>query len=139
MRGPALGANRLCSLPALAGVLQLNSSRQLKSEQWEYHIAEKPHMAQTESTFRAEFWAQSRPILVAWCVDLLRMLLLWVGIAAAHITQTLVLSRGWIPGIVHTLDVTEELIVAVSVVYFLLSSTVSFIWTSFRRTAREIG
>jgi|HubBroStandDraft_5_1064220.scaffolds.fasta_scaffold180404_1 hypothetical protein len=95
-------------------------------------------MAEADPSFQGAFWTQCRPILVAWGVDFVRMLLLWIGIAAAHVVQRLVLSMGWIPGVVHSLDIAEEIIVCISVVCFLLSSTVSFIWVTIRRTAREL-
>ena len=85
------------------------------------------------------FWTQFRPILVAWSVDFVRMLLLWIGILAAHLMQRFVLSMGWFPAIVHSLDITEEVIVAISVVCFLLSSAVSFIWMTIRRTKGDIA
>ena len=69
-------------------------------------------MAHADPTFRSMFWTQFRPILVAWNVDLVRMLLFWIGILAAHVTQRLALSMGWFPTIVHSLDIAEEVLVA---------------------------
>ena len=104
----------------------------------DYDFAKIP-MAHADPTFRSMFWTQFRPILVAWNVDLVRMLLFWIGILAAHVTQRLALSMGWFPTIVHSLDIAEEVLVAISVVCFLLSSTVSFIWMTIRRTMSDIA
>lgn len=97
------------------------------------------HMAAGE---KFEVWAAIRtdvgPAFVSWFVDLSRTVMLWVSIGAAHLLQLLVLSFGWAPTIVHYLDFVEECLMFSTVAVFLLMSTVSFVWATWRRTARGL-
>jgi hypothetical protein len=83
---------------------------------------------------RQAVWEDIGPAFVSWFGDLLRAAMLWIGICILHLLQLLVLRFGWSPFFIHWLDVAEECAVFATIITFFLSSTVSFFWTTFRRT-----
>jgi hypothetical protein len=103
---------------------------------WGYHCGDTLMQAESPK-FPTAVWESLRPIVISWTVDLATMVLFWASILCAHFVQRLVLSQGWIPGVVHRLDVAEEIIAFVSIVYFLLASLVVTGWTQYRRVAKE--
>ena len=83
-------------------------------------------------------WNEVKVPFIAWAVDLSQAVMLWVGIAVAHLLQLLVLSFGWSPLIIHWLDKCEEFFVLASVATFLLASATRFVWVLYGRTVNTL-
>ena len=99
-------------------------------------------MAHMAADDQFKFWDAVRkevgPACVSWFVELSRTVMVWLSIGAAHLLQMLILSFGWSAPIVHWLDTVEECLAFATVTAFLLTSTISFLWATYRRTVGEL-